>query len=95
MVDWLTTVGLLFWRCRSVNRGVINMLNVDRKIPLVIQSKAEQILQRYQSGNIHAKKLKCGYGYSLQVGDHYRLLSQDDKKSWLLLTHERYNKLVC
>ncbi|UPQ40157.1 hypothetical protein LV777_03955 [Providencia rettgeri] len=70
-------------------------------IPERIQRKARGILLRYYQGERIGRKVKCrgkkdgGYvALKIDVGVFWRLLSLDKGKSWALMSHEKYNKVI-
>ena len=63
------------------------------RIPDRIRSKAEEILKKYTSGEMRARKSRCGR-LIIEVGHKWRWLSKDDGKSWQLMSHEKYNNEI-
>ncbi|HIF9256546.1 TPA: hypothetical protein ACX6Q6_003570 [Photobacterium damselae] len=75
-----------------------NDLKVKGRIPQKIVSKAESMLQDIANKVVHKnlmiKKHNSGIGHSVNVGRRYRLLKKTNATTWLLLSHEDYNKQI-
>ncbi len=63
------------------------------RIPARVQQKADAILARLKSQQIHPRKMREPGYYSVPVGRDYRLLSRDGGVTYALMTHERYSKI--
>lgn len=66
---------------------------VGKGVPPKIVTKARQKLEQYAAGTIHAKRFIAHDGQAICVGNRYRLLRRDRRSDWMLLTHERYNRI--
>ncbi len=55
--------------------------------------KAQKIIAQYNKDGISRKTKKLGFRV-LDCGLHMRLLSTDEGKTFVLMTHELYNKAV-
>lgn len=65
-------------------------MEIAKGTPAKIVSAAEQVLRRYNKGEIVPRQLYTGRGECLSVGQRYRLLRRNGL--WSLMTHETYNK---
>ncbi|MEW5291538.1 hypothetical protein ABW286_20560 [Erwinia papayae] len=58
--------------------------------------KAFQQVSRFRQGAQNYKRLNdkgCGY-YKIDLGPFWRLLSRNKGRTWLVLSHERYNAAI-
>ena len=62
------------------------------RVPEYVHEKAVAVLRQYRNGRIRPRHIVCG-NLSLTVLRKWRLLSRDNGKSWVILSHEKYNKL--
>ena len=60
--------------------------------PKVIK-KATRMIEQVEAGIIRPRVLTCNKAKVLTVG-WYRAIKIPSKKSWLVCTHEKYNKLT-
>jgi len=62
------------------------------KFPQKIIDKANQLIKQYEDGVIKARRSHKRNYLVLEVSLRYRLLNKGN--TWVLLTHEKYNKEV-
>lgn len=63
------------------------------RVPAWAHAKAVVVLSKYQKGMLHPRRLLQPGRLSLSVTPFWRLLSRNNGKDWMLISHERYNKL--
>jgi hypothetical protein len=70
-----------------------NDINFGNGVPKHIVSKASEILLLSEARKQSPRKIRTKFGikYVFNVGNRYRLLS-NDKSTWKLLSHEKYNR---
>ncbi|WP_240905260.1 hypothetical protein [Rouxiella badensis] len=61
------------------------------KVPEWVHTKAVCVLRRYQIKRCLAVRITRSGNLSLKVNHRWRLLSKDQGKNWLLMSHETYN----
>lgn len=61
--------------------------------PHKVVVKANHLLQQLEAGAIQPRKMREKGFYSVKVGWSYRLLSTDNRQTWQLISHEKYNKI--
>ncbi|MFD1802155.1 hypothetical protein ACFSFZ_08120 [Mixta tenebrionis] len=65
-------------------------------IPVRYCKKARRQIQLFRCGTHNYKRLEdrgCGY-FKIDIGPFWRLLSRNNGRTWLLLSHERYNREI-
>ena len=63
------------------------------RVPLWVHEKALVVLFHYRKGIVHHRHLTQPGRLSLRVTQSWRLLSKNNGKDWVVISHERYNKL--
>lgn len=61
-------------------------------IPDKVHDKARAVLTAWKRGTCRTKRHGSGRGESLEVGLRYRLYRRQDSQTFMLLSHECYNK---
>lgn len=63
------------------------------RVPVWVHTKAVVVLSQFRKGALRPCRLIQPGRMSLQVTPFWRLLSRNGGKDWMLISHERYNKL--
>ncbi|WP_237730839.1 hypothetical protein [Lelliottia amnigena] len=67
------------------------ILKANKHAGNTILNKTFELLCRYYSGEKVYKVIKPHFYFSVRVSRRWRLLSKDNGKHWVLMTHEKYN----
>ncbi|HAU6733461.1 TPA: hypothetical protein JEL83_003399 [Salmonella enterica subsp. enterica serovar Elisabethville] len=63
-----------------------------RNVSKVVTSKARSLLSLYQQGKrVYTRIGQTGY-LKIDLGTRWRLLSKDAGKSWLIMSHQTYDR---
>ncbi len=68
-------------------------LNIPKKTPSDMHSKAVSVISRWKSGEVQAKKTKVNGMLSLRVQGQCRLVI-DKQIAHLFLSHDKYEKFL-
>ncbi|CAA0273559.1 MULTISPECIES: ParE family toxin-like protein [Klebsiella] len=64
------------------------------RIPERVHLQALQVLLLYRRQRIYARRMhRTGY-LSLKVSPRWRLLSKDDGRNWVVMSHSKYNREI-
>lgn len=61
------------------------------RIPERVHLQAVQVLLRYRRKRVYARRMRRTGYLSLKVNPRWRLLSKDDGRNWVVMSHERYS----
>lgn len=70
---------------------MVTRLQISCAAPLCVCKRATAELRHYAKGRKNYSRIKPNHYLVIRLGCRWRLLSKDDGKVWLLLTHEKYN----
>ena len=64
------------------------------RIPERVHLQALQVLLRYRRRRIFPQRMRRTGHLSLKVNPRWRLLSKDDGRNWVVMSHSTYNREI-
>ena len=63
------------------------------RVPSWVHAKAVTVMEKYKNGQLHARMHYQHGRLSLKVTHRWRLLSRNNGRDWVIISHERYNRM--